>query len=143
MARPPKHGQSMTAGARIRLPDDVLARWRVAAEASGLCLSDWFRDRIDGPGYDEPTGLPVKTGKPTPRRGTPRRRPFSPADPELAAEIAKVGNNLNQIARWANTHKTAAEAVEIVAHLVAIEKQLEAMLFPAAPSPDPEDADAH
>ena len=30
---------------------------------------------------------------------------------------ARTGNNLNQIARWANTYKRLAEAVSVVAHL--------------------------
>ena len=42
-------------------------------------------------------------------------------------EVARIGSNLNQIARWVNTHKTAAEAAEIVAHLVAIERELGAL----------------
>ena len=53
-------------------------------------------------------------------------------------EVARVGNNLNQIARWANTHKGAVEAVEIVARLVSIERALRAL----APVGDP-DTDAH
>ena len=42
-------------------------------------------------------------------------------------EIARIGNNLNQLARWANTHKAAAEAVEVVAQLAAIERELAAL----------------
>ncbi len=38
---------------------------------------------------------------------------------------ARIGNNLNQIARWANTYKWGAEAVSVVAHLSAIERALE------------------
>ncbi len=38
-------------------------------------------------------------------------------------ELAKIGNNLNQIARWANTCKENAEAVEVVAYLVAIDRE--------------------
>ena len=34
------------------------------------------------------------------------------------------GSNLNQIARWANTYKDAAEAVEVIAHLAAIKREL-------------------
>ena len=33
----------------------------------------------------------------------------------------------NPIARWANTYKTATEAVEVIAHLVAIERALAAL----------------
>ena len=38
--------------------------------------------------------------------------------------MARIGNNLNQIARWANTHKEAAEAAEVIAHLAAIEREI-------------------
>ena len=43
---------------------------------------------------------------------------------ERTRELARIGSNLNQIARWANTRKENAEAVEVVAHLVAIERAL-------------------
>ncbi len=59
----------------------------------------------------------------------------SPSNPRLAApalaiererirEIARIGNNLNQLARWANTHKTEAEAVAVIANLVSFERSL-------------------
>ena len=57
---------------------------------------------------------------------------------ERTRELARTGANLNQIARWANTFKANAEAVEIVVHLVAIERALAAL----APVVRP-DADAH
>ena len=37
-------------------------------------------------------------------------------------QVARIGNNLNQLARWANTYAERAEAVEVIAHLVAIER---------------------
>lgn len=40
-------------------------------------------------------------------------------------EIARIGSNLNQIARWANTHKSTGEAVEVISHLQAISQELE------------------
>jgi hypothetical protein len=43
---------------------------------------------------------------------------------ERTRELGRIGNNLNQIARWANTHKEAAEAVEVVAMLLRIEREL-------------------
>ncbi|MDE0527716.1 MAG: plasmid mobilization relaxosome protein MobC [Truepera sp.] len=49
------------------------------------------------------------------------------AEVERTRQIARIGNNLNQIARWANTHKAAVEAVEVVAHLVAIERAVAAL----------------
>ena len=43
---------------------------------------------------------------------------------ERTLQVARIGNNLNQIARWANTHAETAEAVEVIAHLVAIERAI-------------------
>ena len=43
---------------------------------------------------------------------------------ERTVQVARIGNNLNQLARWANTYAERAEAVEIIAHLVAIERAI-------------------
>ncbi len=43
---------------------------------------------------------------------------------ERTRQIARIGNNLNQLARWANTHASAAEAVSVIAHLVSFEHSL-------------------
>ena len=66
----------------------------------------------------------------------PWRTPRSSA--ERTQQLARIGNNLNQIARWANTHKGAAEAVEVLARLVAIERALTALARFESP-----DRDAH
>ena len=50
--------------------------------------------------------------------------PALAVESERIRQIARVGNNLNQLARWANTHKTAAEAVTVIAHLVSFERSL-------------------
>ena len=42
----------------------------------------------------------------------------------LARQVAAVGNNLNQVAKWANTYKTDAEARQVLAVLVSIERIL-------------------
>jgi len=52
--------------------------------------------------------------------------------------LAGIGDNLNQIAGWATRHKGAAEAVEVLARLVAIERALTALA--RFESPDPDDA---
>ena len=46
---------------------------------------------------------------------------------ERTRELARIGSNLNQIARWANAHKGNAEAVEVIAHLVAIERAFDTL----------------
>ena len=43
---------------------------------------------------------------------------------ERTRQIARIGNNLNQLVRWVNTHRTAAEAVSVIAHLVSFERAL-------------------
>ena len=43
---------------------------------------------------------------------------------ERIRQIARIGNNLNQLARWANTHASAAKAVSVIAHLVSFERAL-------------------
>lgn len=40
---------------------------------------------------------------------------------DLIREAAKIGNNLNQIARWCNTHKSSADAIQVLAQLELIE----------------------
>jgi len=42
----------------------------------------------------------------------------------LLRELAKVGNNLNQIARWANTYKSDADALEVTQALLSIQRVL-------------------
>ena len=60
------------------------------------------------------------------RRSVRRTRTWTVAHAEVERErtqqAARVGDNLNQIARWANTHKEAVEAVEVIGHLIAIKR---------------------
>ena len=61
------------------------------------------------------------------RQAMARTRTWTPPalaiERERIREIARIGNNLNQLARWANTHKTEAEAV-VIANLVSFERSL-------------------
>ena len=43
---------------------------------------------------------------------------------ERTRQVARIGNNLNQLAHWANTHASAAEAVTVIANLVSFERSL-------------------
>ena len=93
--------------AHARVTADELAEWRSKAQAAGVTLSELLRQAM---------------------RRT-RAWTASAADIERARvrEIARIGNNLNQLARWANTHKAAAEAVAVLAQLRAIEGELAAL----------------
>ena len=90
---------------KIRASDAERAEWHAKARAAGLSLSDLVR------------------------RSVGRVRTWTVAHTELererTRELARIGSNLNQIARWANTYREAADALEVVAHLAAIERALE------------------
>ncbi len=58
--------------------------------------------------------------------GETKRRPVPKADPELLRQLAAIGNNLNQLARWVNSTKPAS-AVECSAALIALGRELEAI----------------
>lgn len=85
--------------------------WQAKAKAAGLTLADLLRQQI---------GAAKNVG----RYPTIRRRDTHRADPLLLQNIGRVGSNLNQIARWANIYKEAAEASQIIIALIAIEQIL-------------------
>ncbi len=89
---------------KIRASTAKRAEWHAKARSVGLSLSDLVR------------------------RSVGRVRTWTVAHAELererTRELARIGSNLNQIARWANIHKEDAEVVVVVAHLVAIEREL-------------------
>ena len=107
-----------TVRAHVRLAPAELAAWRAKAAAVGVPLSDLLRQAMA------------------------RTRPWTPADAaverERTRQVARVGSNLNQLARWANTHPSEAEAVEVVAQLVSVERALLALARLGG-----EDTDAH
>jgi hypothetical protein len=43
---------------------------------------------------------------------------------ERLRQLTRIGVNLNQLARWANTHKRAVEAVEILTALASLEREI-------------------
>ena len=92
---------------KIRSSEAERAEWHAKARSACLTLSDLMR------------------------RSVGRVRPWSVAHADVERErtqqLARIGNNLNQIARWANTHKGAVEAVEVIGHLIAIERAFAAL----------------
>lgn len=94
----------------VKVSDQERAGWQAQAEAAGLTLADLIRQRL---GDARPVG-----------RDPVRRRAARRADPELLAALGRIGSNLNQVARWANTYKGKAEAVQVLAALVSIEQIL-------------------
>ena len=101
---------------KIRASEAERAEWHAKARSAGLTLSDLVR------------------------RSVGRVRPWTVAhaavERERTRQVARIGTNLNQIARWANTFASEAEAVEVVAHLVAIERALATLAPVGRPDPD-------
>ncbi len=112
--------QKPPADARLafRLPSAVADVWRQQADRAGLSLSDWLRSQID---ERQATGI-------APPSKRPRKRNYTPADPELVRQVAWIGNNINQIAKWVNSNKSGIESVELLTHLSALSKAVSFLL---------------
>lgn len=103
----------------VKLSESERTAWQAAAADAGVTLADLIRQRMG-------EAAEAKR-KPTTRR---RRMAAPAADPALLAGIARAGNNLNQLARWANTYRGAADQVQLLAALAAVERQLSSFLPP-------------
>ena len=91
--------------AHARVSAAELASWQAKAAAAGVSLSELLRQAM---ARTQPWTVPA--------RALARER---------TRQIARIGSNLNQIARWAHTHVgDDLAAVEVIAHLVAIEREL-------------------
>ena len=90
------------------------ARWQQKAEASGQSLSAFLRELLDG--------APVR-----------RRRRTAPVDPALLRELARVGNNLNQLSRWCNRDKSGVDALTVIVSLIEIDRELRLIREAASP----------
>jgi hypothetical protein len=90
---------------KLRVSAEEYATLETKAQEAGITLSALLRDHV---------------GKVHIRdRDTERRR---------AALLNRLNANLNMIAKWANTHKGAADAVSVMAHIVALEAEITRLL---------------
>lgn len=64
----------------------------------------------------------------------------TPEEKRRLRELARIGANINQLARWANTYKRTAEAVEVLAALTDIERRI-AEFASCAPREDEPEAE--
>jgi hypothetical protein len=46
---------------------------------------------------------------------------------EVFLALARLGSNLNQLARWADTHKNAADALEVCLALLHVQEELKVL----------------
>jgi hypothetical protein len=94
----------------VRLSADERDSWHKLADAEGVSLADFVRMRV---------GEAQLSNQRAPTRQAVKR-----VDPELIRQIARVGANVNQIARWANFYKAEADAEQVLAALIVIERDL-------------------
>ena len=94
----------------VRLSDEERAAWQAMAAAEKLTVADLIRQKMGE----------SRTVDREPKKKRAARR----ADPELIQSMGRVGSNLNQLARWANTHAGAADAGHIIKCLLAIDQTL-------------------
>ena len=91
-----------TAMIKVRVSASEKSEIEHKAQLAGLTLSDFIRKAVAG-----------------------SRARQTQAERERLRLLARVGNNLNQLARWANTYKTDMEGVRI---LVALESLRSAVM---------------
>ena len=103
-----------TAILKVRVSASEKSEIEKKAQIAGLTLSDFIRKAVAG-----------------------SRVRQTQAERERLRLLAQVGNNLNQLARWANIHKHRAEALDVLTALVSLENTVRA---DTPPPPAPEEA---
>lgn len=98
MSRKTSH---LTIVVSARLPVAVAAEWRAAAARSGMLMSDWLRHTVEA-GAVQVVDY---------RRPQPRRR-YSAADPSLLHAVARIGNNVNQCAKFMHQQSLSAQRID-------------------------------
>ncbi|QJT09508.1 MobC family plasmid mobilization relaxosome protein [Oceanidesulfovibrio marinus] len=86
---------------KIRVSEEEKAQFEAKAAAAGMTLADLVRHRL----------------------ASFRLRKTS-TEREALLQLARIGNNLNQIARWVNTYKGGLDTIEVVSRLDAILREL-------------------
>ncbi|SHK90299.1 mobilisation protein (MobC) [Marinobacter antarcticus] len=113
----------------VKVSESEKGSWHRMAELSGLTLADLIRQHMSAAKlvYREPV----------------KKRRVKRVDPALIRELSKIGNNLNQVSRWANTYKSDAEAMAVIRALLAVERQLADIPTQPGRRDQEEDPDAH
>lgn len=106
---------------QARVSAKELAAWRSKAASAGVSSSALLRQAMARAVVWVPSADEAERGRL--RREAERAR---------TREVARIGNNLNQLARWANRHKASAAAERVLARLLDVERALRA-LAPSGP----------
>ncbi len=108
-----KKAAARTSGVLVRLHPEEKELLRLNAGLYGLSVSDYIRQNC----------LSFHLRK-------------SPMEKERLRQLARIGVNLNQLAKWANTYKRTVEAIEVLTALASLEREIGA--FMAAEKPEAE-----
>ena len=103
---------------QVRVRPSELAVWRSKAAAAGVPLSVLVREAM------------ARTGAWTPSPADAERERARQVERARTRELNRIGHNVNQIAAWANTYKSSADAGEVLVGLVAIEQALRDLSLP-------------
>lgn len=90
---------------RVRFSNDEWKALQALSESAGMSMSELVRDHLSK----------VKV----------RNRQD---EKERVVILNRINANLNMIARWVNTHRGAADAVQVVSHLTVIERQIKELI---------------
>ena len=96
-----KNKERRSAWIKIRVTPDEKKLIESKASAQGQTVTDFLR-----------------------QRALDYRLRQSPLEKERIRQLARIGSNMNQIARWANTYKKRAEAVEVITRLILLDREL-------------------
>lgn len=97
----PKRSRHLSDGPviKVRVTHNQYLFLKAKAGAAGMTVSELLRDHGDKVAVVNRTDWRMRT-----------------------YQLAKIGTNLNQIAHWANAHKSAAEAHQVVLALLRLER---------------------
>ena len=99
----------------IKVTEEERDDWKSKSIDAGMPVSDLIRRRMST----------TEVGR---RVSSVKADKLRKGDPALVAEVARLGNNLNQVAKWANTYKKSADAVEVISYLVAFDRMMKDLL---------------
>ena len=86
---------------KIRVSPEERDAVKATADDAGLTVSDYIRMRL-----------------------ARQRVRQTAAERDTLTHLARIGSNINQIARWANTHANQIEALEIIMRLEALQSDI-------------------
>ena len=108
----------------IRATDAEKLDWEIKAHSEGLKVSQLARHLLNNYSNSHGSNLRSASNKVGKVRSASSKVRSAQSRREFILQVARIGNNLNQIARWANTYKDAAEATQVIASLTRIESSL-------------------